>query len=113
MNLNEAKKILNKHGYQIIKEAIGLTYTAEDIFDELWERKYNYWDDSDYNDFRLLFINGYKNAELPNDLAIKYNATIKTANIVYEDGIEFAKCKTDDCVQDRLAEETSDEYFQY
>ncbi len=111
MNLNEAKKILNDYGYQMIKEARGLTYTPEDIFDELWDRKYNYWDDSDYNDFKLLFIDGYKKLELPSELAIKYNTGIKTADIVYEDGIEFAKCKTDDYVQEKLADESSDEYY--
>lgn len=111
MNLNEAKIILNKNGYQLIKEARDLTYTPKDIFDELWDRKYKYWDDSEYQDFCLLFINGYKNLELPEDLAAKYNIGIKTANIVYEDGEEFAKCTTDDCIQDKLAEETSDEFY--
>lgn len=113
MNLNEAKIILNKNGYQLIKETRDLTYTPKDIFDELWDRKYIYWDNSDYQDFSLLFINGYKNLELPEDLATKYITTngIKTANIVYEDGIEFAKCTTDDCIQDKLAEETSDEFY--
>lgn len=111
MNLNEAKIILNKNGYQLIKEARGLTYTAKDIFEELWDRSYKYWDDSNFNDFRLLFMNGYNNLKLPEDLAAKYNASIKTANIVYEDGIEFAKCKTDDCIQDKLADKTVDEFY--
>ena len=111
MNLNEAKKILNKYGYQVVNESRGFTYTPQDIFDELWDRSYSYWDDGDYNDFRLIFINGYKNLELPADLAAKYNTSIKTADIVYEDGIEFAKCTTDDCVQNKLADKTVDEYY--
>ena len=107
MNLNEAKQVLQKQGYKLIKETRQLnerlTYTPEEIFDELWDRKFKYWDDSaDYNEFKRAFIAGYAGEDYNDDRAAKD---------AYEDGVSFKSCNTDDCIQDMLADNTCDDWY--
>jgi hypothetical protein len=108
MNLAEAKQLLQKQGYRLIKETRQLnerlSYTPEEIFDELWDRSYKYWgDDADYNNFKRAFIIGYAGEDYNDDRAAKD---------AYEDGVKFNSCETDTCVQNLLADLTCDEWYE-
>jgi hypothetical protein len=106
MNLLEAKQLLKERGYKLIKEGRKLyeavTYSPEEIFDDLWDRKFSYWDDAEYNEFKQAFIAGYTGRNYKGSSDAKY---------AYDDGISFCSCDTNQRVKELLAELTSDEWY--
>lgn len=106
MNLSEAKQLLQKQGYKLIKETRQLnerlSYTPQEIFEELWDRKFKYWDDADFNEFKRAFLAGYAGEDYNDDREAKY---------AYDDAVSFKSCRTDSCVQNLLADLTCDEWY--
>ena len=116
MNLQEAKVILKKKGYRLLKE--NLTYTPEDIFEEVWSRCYSYWDDlhAEKHDLRAAFICGYKNELSKNEMKMEFetrvgNEALGELEIAYDDGHDLSEYTTDDSLQDKLFDFTTDDYF--
>ena len=122
MNLNEAKNILKKSGYLLIKESRGVTYTPEEIIDDMWYRRFRYFgEDGDfpiatYKDYQTAFMHGFKKdidiTKIEELFANKYDTKeIINLKIAYEEGEAFAKCKTNDEVDTLESDDSADAWF--
>ena len=123
MDLNEAKQILKNEGYRLIREnGVELTYTPEEIFDDMWYRRYRYrgedggFPKASYKDFQNAFIHGYKKDMSIEEMLYlfrnKYGGDdLNELKCAYIDGEEFSKCKTNDEVDELESEYSDDNWF--
>lgn len=114
MNLNEAKQLLKKSGYIVLKESNNkeITITPAKIFQILYSKAYKYWADSDVSasDLQGAFDRGFKNDidwesyreylinEYDNEKDLDY---LKSA---FNDGRIFGRCTTDMQIEAELSD---------
>ena len=105
MNLFEAKQLLKKCGYRLIKEEtdIGLTnHTPADILSKLFTGIYHHWADADlsYSDIESAFRAGWEGKTDWQEFRSYYDEDydgkdLDYLNIVFNDGRKFGTCKND------------------
>ena len=123
MNLVEAKQILKNEGYRLIREnSAELTYTPEEIFDDMWYRRFRYrgedkgFPKAPYKDFQAAFIHGYKKDMSVEEMLYlfgdKYSGDdLNELKYAYIDGEEFNKCKTNDEIDELESDYSDDAWF--
>ena len=114
MNIEEARELLDAEGYEIIGEAAGAgkTWTAEDIFGELYEKIYSHWLDCGVSrsDMEFAFMRGFEGDADRNEVLdgysqeYGYGKDLEYAEIAYDDGIAFAECDDDEDVNMKFIE---------
>lgn len=114
MKLDEAKQLLKKHGYKLIKEGAdsGFTeYTQGDILSKLYTRIYRHWADAAlaYLDIVSAFTAGWERTtdwqEFRSHYDQKYDEKdLDYLSIVFFDGRKFSACKNDPDIKLMLAD---------
>ena len=114
MNLNEAKQLLKKQGYKLIKEGkeIGLNdYTPGDIMELLYNRIYRYWADADlsFSDIESAFRAGWEGKTSWQEFRSYYEENyggkdLDYLGIIFNDGRKFGTCKNDREIKRMLAD---------
>lgn len=105
MDLNEAKQLLKKHGYRLIKEGAdtGLSdYTQGDILSKLYTKIYRHWADAAlaYLDIVSAFTAGWERTTDWQEFRSRYDEDYDEKDlgyleIVFNDGRKFSACKND------------------
>ena len=114
MNIFEAKQLLKKCGYRLVKENtdIGLTdYTPGDVLSELYTGIYRHWLDADldYSDIESAFQAGWEGTTDWQEFRSCYDEDyggkdLEYLEIVFDDGRKFGACKNDGEIKLMLAD---------